>query len=238
MSSRAGRLTHAIASRLHRPLYNLLFRDSLFIVPLRERLCRQELFYNAFKALESNGITGDYAEFGCYGGMTFALAYHEAKRHGHKAKLWAFDSFQGLPAPKLPQDDHPMWIEGSMEMSLERFHRLCREGGIPRGAYEVVPGYFEDSLPRMAVGDAPTNICLAFIDCDLYSSTMSVLTYLEPRLKHGMLLAFDDYFTWSDTQTSGQRRACLESFPAEGDWQLVPYMRFGWHGKSFVVEHA
>src|SRR5437660_906115 len=62
-------------------------------VPLRERLCRQEFLFNAFKALSFNGIDGDYAEFGSSGGMTFGLAYLEARRHGHPAKLWAFDSF-------------------------------------------------------------------------------------------------------------------------------------------------
>jgi hypothetical protein len=74
-------------------------RDQVLFQPSwREKTCRQEFFYNAFKALAFNGIDGDYAEFGCWGGMTFALAYHESRRHQHQAKLWAFDSFAGLPA--------------------------------------------------------------------------------------------------------------------------------------------
>ncbi len=37
-------------------------------VRVRERLCRREFFYNAFRALSFNGIGGDYAEFGCHKG--------------------------------------------------------------------------------------------------------------------------------------------------------------------------
>jgi hypothetical protein len=36
----------------------------------REREGRREFFYDAFKALRFNGIDGDYAEFGSWGGVT------------------------------------------------------------------------------------------------------------------------------------------------------------------------
>jgi len=86
----------AIKTRIISMVVNTV-KKFTFNVNLRENLCRLEFFYNAFKVLSFNGIDGDYAEFGCYGGMTFNLAYHEVIQHRHKAKLWAFDSFQGLP---------------------------------------------------------------------------------------------------------------------------------------------
>jgi hypothetical protein len=49
----------------------------------------------------------------------------------------------------------------------------------------------------------------------MYSSTRTVLSFLESRLKHGMIVAFDDYFCWSSTQISGERRAFVE-FVAAG----------------------
>jgi hypothetical protein len=60
--------------------------------------------------------------------------------------------------------------------------------------------------------------------------------FLLPRLKHGMIIAFDDYFCWSATQLSGERRAQLEFFSRDPRWELVPFIQFGWHGQSFVVE--
>ena len=206
------------------------------LIRVKERKGRQEFFYNAFRALSFNGIDGDYAEFGCYGGKTFALAYHEATRHKHKAKLWAFDSFEGLPAPKNSKDVHPKWIEKKLSTPLDKFHKLCASQGVPKDSYVVVPGFYENSLVEMTDDDAPKNIALAYIDCDLHSSTKEVLQFLMPRLKHGMIIAFDDYFCWSVTQISGERMAMIEVFSNNSKWELVPYMPYGWHGQSFVVE--
>jgi hypothetical protein len=224
---------------LRRLLHSALDRvgdQYLFDTYVRERLGRQEFFFKALKALRFNGIDGDYAEFGSWGGMTFALAYRESKRHGHAAKLWAFDSFQGLPTPEGPADAHPEWTEGKMATSLEHFHTVCARNGIPPDAYNVVPGFYEQTLATMMPTDAPADIALAYVDCDLYSSTKTVLEFLKPRMKHGMIVAFDDYFCWSRSQISGERRAMLEFSAANDDWEWVPFVQFGWHGTSFVIE--
>src|SRR5439155_2138732 len=206
-----------------------------FDVHLRERLCRQEFLFNAFKALSFNGIDGDYAEFGSSGGMTFGLAYLEARRHGHPAKLWAFDSFAGLPDRKAA-DEHPRWSAGKMATTLDEFRAACAQNGIPTEAYSVVPGFYEQTLPAIAPDDPPNDVALAYVDCDLYSSTVSVLDFLGHRVKHGMIVAFDDYFCWSATELSGDRKAMLEFARANPGWHWLPYMQFGWHAMSFVIE--
>jgi hypothetical protein len=188
-------------------------------------------------AVSFNGIDGDYAEFGCWGAMTFSLAFKESRRIGLEVRLWAFDSFSGLPAKRCPEDEHPNWSEGGMAMSLEQFNAVLRWRGVPRSAYEVVPGYYDVTLASGAAQQSlPTNLCIVYVDCDLYSSTMEVLRFLLPRLKHGMIVAFDDYYCYSSTQLSGERRACLETFENHPEWLLLPYKQFGWHGMSFVVE--
>lgn len=202
---------------------------------VRERLGRQDFFAAAFKALRFNGIGGDYAEFGTAGGMTFALAYHEARRYGHGAKFWAFDSFAGFP-PSADPAEHPRWIPGKMKTGLDEFHAICARNGIPREAYEVVPGFYEQSLRALGPDGEPRDIALAYVDCDLYASTRAVLQFLRPRLKHGMLVAFDDYFCWSASQLAGERRALLELQAEDDRWHWLPYKPFGWHGMSFVVE--
>ncbi len=223
------RAAHAAADRVVGPW--------LFDPRIQEWIGRRHFFYNAFKALRFNGIDGDYAEFGTGGGTTFALAYRESRRHGHGARLWGFDSFQGLPdAPD--SGDHPRWIPGKMDNSLERFVEICTENGIPRDAYTLVRGYFDDTLPRLAPSDEPREIALAYVDCDLYSSTKPVLDFLRPRLRQGVVVAFDDYFCWSATAVAGERRAMLEFQSANPRWRWVPYVQFGWHGMSFVIEDA
>jgi hypothetical protein len=223
----------ALERWVYRRAVNFLYR-----LPIREKHCRHEFFYNAFMALRFNGIDGDYLEFGCHGGVTFGLAHDEIRRHKHSAKLWAFDSFQGLPAPSDEKDAHPLWTEGRLSTSVDRFHRICANNGIARDAYTIVPGFFDQTLQGLSASDKPINVALAYIDCDLYSSTKTVLDFLQPRLKHGMIIAFDDYFCWSDSNSSGERLAMLEFLSLHREWNFLPYKSFGWHGQSFIVENS
>jgi hypothetical protein len=103
---------------------------------------------------------------------------------------------------------------------------------------EVIAGFYSETLASDAAhGRAlPEKIALAFIDCDLYTSTRDVLAFLSPRLKHGMILAFDDYFTYSESAISGERLALLELEQPRRDLAFIPYVQFGWHGQSFIVE--
>jgi O-methyltransferase len=198
---------------------------------------RRECLARAFEALEFNGITGAYAEFGSWSGQTMTLAYQASRRVGLNCLLWAFDSFQGLPPSADPRDAHRKWQVNAMTMPLEEFHATLADRGVPRDAYRVVPGFYEKTL-RLDDPDLPTDIALAYIDCDMYSSTASVLRFLAPRLKHGMILALDDYFCYSPTQTSGEKLAFEEFFEKRREWRLVPYRQYGSSSQAFVLERA
>ena len=199
---------------------------------------RREFMRRAFHALSFNGISGDYVEFGSHGGTTFSLAYDEIRRWRQHRTLWAFDSFAGLPDQKGQDDYHPGWKKGKMATSRETFIAHCRHRGIPDQAYEVVEGFYEDTLSGDASASShlPSDIALAFVDCDLYSSTKTVLEFLHAHLKHGMIIAFDDYFCFSDRTVSGERKAFLDLYHDDTRFQFVPYVQFGWHGMSFIVE--
>lgn len=209
---------------------------------------RREFFRRAFIALGFNGIDGDYAEFGCHTGTTFSLAYQEhqnAAKHlsflsyatALNRRFWALDSFRGLPAPKGAEDEHPYWIEGNLSTGLDEFYSACTRNGIPKDAIEIVEGYYDQTLVSGITNQKlPQNIALAYIDCDMYSSVLTVLEFLLPKLKHGMILAFDDYYVYSGRQVSGARRASIEMFSRNADWRLVPYVQYGWGCMSYIVE--
>jgi O-methyltransferase len=199
---------------------------------------RMEFFRRAACAQSFNGIGGDYAEFGCWSASTFRLAYVSLRRYRHAARLWAFDSFAGLPAPQGPEDQHRKWKEGSYLYSVEQFVADCNTQQIPQEDYTIVPGFYEDTIGRATPRQSglPDDICLAYVDCDLYSSTQTVLKFLEPRLKHGMIIALDDYYCWSAQSVSGNRLAMLELAERCANFNFVPYVQFGWQGLSFVVE--
>ncbi len=201
---------------------------------------RADFFRRAFRALAFNAIDGDYAEFGCCGGMTFGLAHAASRRSGVARKFWAFDSFAGLPAPTSARDDHPQWKPGEMAISLRDFHAICRANRISGDEYTTVEGYYATTLADISPdrADRPQTIALAYIDCDLHSSTHDVLHFLCPRLQHGMIVAFDDYFCWSADEAAGERRAKAELRAARPDLVFDPFLQFGWHGMSFVVHSA
>jgi O-methyltransferase len=220
--------------RIYRKYVSPVIRDQYYY----EYTARKEFFRRAFAALSFNGINGDYVEFGCCGGVTFRLAYKYARKYKHNCKLWAFDSFRGLPPKSLPEDEHPIWVQGTMSIALDDFQKICRESNIPDSDYHVVAGYYDQTLSTPYHKSLPTNICIAYIDCDMYSSTKTVLEFLMPRLKHGMIIAFDDYYCWSSTQVSGERKACADCFKNNKDWTLVPFVQYsGAGGMSFVVEN-
>jgi O-methyltransferase len=190
----------------------------------------------AFQLVAYNGLLGDYAEFGCFGARTFRLAWGAARLVGHPAHLWAFDSFRGLPPSDDPRDRHPGWTEGAMSMSEHEFRAACAAHGVPSDEYTTVPGFYADSLAGDAEGPRPKEVSVAYIDCDLYTSTVEVLRFLEPRLRHGSVLAFDDYYCYGPSTASGERLAAAEHFESSAPWRLVPYHQIGWFGMSFVVE--
>jgi hypothetical protein len=89
-----------------------------------------------------------------------------------------FDSFEGLP---------------------EAWHSESKGSYTTRGVLPAVPknvtlhaGWFEDTLPPfLAQHDGPAR--MINIDCDIYSSTKTVLDNLAPRIVPGTVLVFDEY---------------------------------------------
>ena len=118
-----------------------------------------------------------YLEFGVHEGRTLRWWSEHLSAPG--ARLIGFDSFDGLPG-----DWHPDAPAGSFAT-----------GVVPRiddPRVEIVPGWFSDTLPGRAL--PPHDELVVNVDCDLYSSTREVLDWLEPHLRPGTLVYFDDLF--------------------------------------------
>ncbi|MEO6629392.1 MAG: FkbM family methyltransferase [Aquihabitans sp.] len=199
----------------------------------------ETFFRDAFVSQWVNGVSGDYVEFGSWGGNTLRVAYEEARDAHVPRHLWAFDSFEGLPAPADDRDNHPGWSAGGTgQGGVEEFRRACDAHGIPREAYTTVTGYYDAVLPNLPAEKAPHDIAVAYIDCNMYSSTVSVLEFLAPRLKAGMIVAFDDYYCWSPAGVSGERSALSEFLETHPQWHFERYKDIHRSGVAFVVEPA
>ncbi|MGI8535474.1 MAG: class I SAM-dependent methyltransferase [Mycobacteriales bacterium] len=127
-------------------------------------------------ALSHAPDTGLVLEFGVATGTTLRLlAEHRAGR-----PIFGFDSFEGLP---------------------ERWRLGYDAGTFATDALPDVPGadlvvgWFADVLPDF-LAEHPGLVALLHVDCDLYSSTRTVLQQVGPRLAVGSVVVFDEYYNY------------------------------------------
>ena len=198
-------------------------------------LNRSGMLATAFRFAAANGVEGDYLEFGTYRGATFRLAYRHATRLlDRPLRFRLFDSFQGLPhAAELGG-----WKAGDYAASLDEVRAAAREEGIPDDVWQAIPGFYSETLtPELArkLADEGTRAAVAWIDCDLYESARDVLSFLTPLAVTGTLLCFDDYYAFRGDPAQGEQRALHGWLDANPSLDAVPYLNFGWHGKSFIV---
>ena len=198
-----------------------------------------EFFWDSFVAQQVNGITGDYAEFGCHTGGSFQAAYHAIAKISPERHMWAFDSWQALPDDD-PLDAHPGWRAPGVPDAggVDNFHAANERHGVePRPVHDG-RGLLQGHPPALGAAGAPTDIALAYVDCDIYSSTVAVLDFLAPRLKQGMIVAFDDYFCWTETGPSGRAHGAGRVPRRAPGVALRPVPQHPLVGLAFVVERA
>jgi len=135
-------------------------------------------------------------EFGVWSGTTInRIAAQVAPRIAH-----GFDSFEGLPED---------WREGYEKGVFART-------ALPEVADTVAlhVGWFDRTLPGFL--DAhPGPAAFIHMDCDLYSSTQTVLSQLRDRIVPGTVIMFDEYFNYPGWQQH-EYRAFAEFVAARG----------------------
>lgn len=151
---------------------------------------------------------GAALEFGVGVGTTLGLIADAP----HLDPVVGFDSFKGLP-----EDWRPGWERG-------KFARK-RPPNIP--GTNLVIGWYADTLPGLFDHDAEhvpgwlLDLSFVHIDCDLYSSTVTVLEHLGPYFSKGLLLCFDEFHGYPGCEKHEQR-AWLEYVEATRQpWEPV-----------------
>ena len=97
--------------------------------------------------------------------------------------IHGFDSFEGLP-------EH--WTG-----TAERRGKFSLGGRMPAVPPHVIlhKGWFDQVLPAFLAA-TPGPVAFVHVDCDLYTSTRTVLAGLANRLRPGTVLLFDEYFNY------------------------------------------
>ena len=120
---------------------------------------------------------GLYLEFGVYSGKTINQIADLKKDR----IIYGFDSFEGLPET---------WRSG---FEAGKFLKDI----LPevRDNVTLIKGWFDETLPSFI--QEHNELCaFLHIDCDLYSSSKTVLDYLAGRIVKGTIILFDEYFNY------------------------------------------
>lgn len=139
---------------------------------------------NTLEHILRNKICSDdglWLEFGVCSGATINLISSFTDN-----VVYGFDSFYGFPEP---------WTWASDDLSQASYGNFNREGKLPdvSGNVKLIAGWFNDTLPKF-IEERKDSLKITFIhiDCDLYSSTKTILTELLPYIDSGTVICFDD----------------------------------------------
>jgi cephalosporin hydroxylase/predicted SAM-dependent methyltransferase len=145
-------------------------------------------------------VPGDFVECGVAGGGSSALlAAVIAKYSRSSRRLFACDTFSGMPAPS-GKDIHgdlkaeqSGWGSGTCSAPTASLTEVCVKLGV-ESLVTPVQGLFADTLPglRQTLG----GIAFLHMDGDWYESTRDILINLYDRVQDGAAIQVDDYGYW------------------------------------------
>ena len=140
-------------------------------------------------AEQCTATDGDFAEFGCYKGDTTILLGKLLAELAPKKRLFAYDSFAGLPE-KTREDASSAgenFQEGELFVSkrevLDKIRRAALKNVVLKKAW----------FAELTAQDLPEKIAFAFIDGDFYESQKIALRLVAPRMISGGIIICHDY---------------------------------------------
>ncbi len=120
-------------------------------------------------------LPGSYLEFGVGRGKSIRWIGTHADR-----TVYGFDSFDGIPE---------YWNGNPVGAFAQR--KLPK---VPDNVkFEI--GLFDDTIPGFLEQHSEP-VSLLHVDCDLYSSTVTIFAALGPRLQPGAIVLFDEYYNF------------------------------------------
>ena len=180
-------------------------------------------------------VAGDYLEFGVFTGSSFCHSLRCCRNLGRlnsktlKTRFFGFDTFAGF-GTLAENDKHPFYTDENFVTSLAQVDRRVARGI----AYQLVPGFFSDSLK---VGPSYYGIDKAriiFIDSDTYSSASEALTFCLPTVQAGTFVVLDDFYSYRGSKERGVARAFAE-FVEQGRLKVRHVFTYGMGGAVYIV---
>lgn len=203
-------------------------------------LSTERLFslYVRAKGICQRDLPGNIVECGTYKGGAAALLASVVKRHSLRPrKVYAFDTFQGMPEP-AEVDRHngtpaneTAFGAGTLKAPIAEYLTVICERLEVTGIVEPVPGLFAHTLSarKEEIGE----IALLHADADWYASTMEIFSNLYDAVVSGGVVQIDDFGHWE-----GCRKAIRDFEKMSGnvfDLQRIDYTGVWFHKSSAVT---
>lgn len=126
-------------------------------------------------------------EFGSYMGGSAVFMATALKMLGRKAKVFAFDTFDGMPDTDPVRDLHR---KGDFaDSKFEGLRDYIREHAL-ESHIELVKGRFDETLPGILAADHRPGIL--HIDCDIYEPIKYVVRQCIPHMQGSGYIILDD----------------------------------------------
>lgn len=168
------------------------------------------LRFNILSVLRAinEGHQGAVVECGTWkGGSSLVMLLAQLKAYGKVIKpVYLLDSFEGLPEAKAidgtlarlwqSKKDVPEYFD-NCSAAVEDVERMLKKFGFKKKRdYNLVKGWFDDTVPQLAEQLQTTGIALLRLDGDWYESTKVCLDNLVPIVSPKATIIMDDYYAW------------------------------------------
>jgi hypothetical protein len=207
-----------------------------------------EWYYNAINQKYNyfnqgwNGYYGTYYEFGTGGGNTLIKYLNAMNRFCNKQNIphekfytFLFDSFEGLPHSDMEEDNHREWSEGKFAGTVEHIKSRIDSLKFNPVNIEFVKGYYSETLNDSLYDKLklyPPSIVT--VDVDYYSSTKTILEYLDEFIVTGTLFYFDDIWAFSGNPNYGELKAINEFNDNDSFGYLTSYPILGLNSNVYI----
>jgi hypothetical protein len=142
-------------------------------------------YFSVSNVFDKITLNGDWAEFGTGMGNYAEIICDNLPKD---TRLHLFDWFKGLPEDWT--DGRGNVINKKGDYKGEPSKRVTEHPNVI-----VHRGLFEETLP-IFVESQENNLAFINIDCDLYSSTKTVLDNINEFIKPGTIIHFDEYYNY------------------------------------------
>jgi O-methyltransferase len=182
----------------------------------------------------------DYMEFGIFRGFNLWYTYALARALGiADMRFFGFDSFFGIP-PVDGIDKGGPFFEGDFSAYKDEVESHFNRYRVDWKKIFLVEGFFEQSLtPALKEKHQLRRCSFCVVDCDLYSSAVTVLRFIEPLLGSTSLLLFDDWDDFGGVADKGEPKAFAEFMERNKTvFEAEPFedlRALGGSGKAFIM---